>query len=303
MRTEYRAVRHETCLVALFLVGNMLIGMPFLSAGGQSLSGFFAAAVLGFLSLLVLIPVCSRLRPGSFRAVTGILPKTLYAFLLLLAISAAIPSGWCCLRDFSVFVSLVMLPDASRPVVMLLFSALALLLAFSRKETLLKLSLLTFFGTVVCVLLLFLASAGQLRLKNLLPDESLTLQNVTGGAVPFLLKGFGQLFVVIAYLSLTSPRFTKKAPVAGTALGSGILLLCLCNILLVFGEKFTSQLDFPYSYAISIITVGQLFSRMEGITYFIYFFCCLIKLAVCIAVVRLSVRRFLPCRSQSTEQP
>lgn len=278
----------------MFLVGNALIGMPYQTQSRQGLPGFIAAAALGFLSLFVLIPLCSRLRPVNIGAVDGAFQKILYAFLLLITITAAAWSGWLCIRDFSSFVSRVMLTGSSRPVIAMFFAVLAILLAFVRKEALLKLSLLTFFGTVVCVLLLFAASAGQFNLKNLFSSDGLQLPDIVDSTLPFLKKSFGQLFVVIAYLCFTAPRFSKKSPIGGLALGSIILLLCLCNILLVFGENFTSQLQFPYSYAISIITVGQLFSRMEGISYFIYFFCCLIKLSVCIATVKLAAKRFLP---------
>ena len=80
--------------------------------------------------------------------------------------------------------------------------------------------------------------------------------------------------------------FSKKTAVSGAVLGNLTLAFCILNSLLLFGNKFAGRLDYPYAFAISTVTFGNLFCRLDGFAYFIYFASCLIKITLSVSIIK-----------------
>ena len=57
------------------------------------------------------------------------------------------------------------------------------------------------------------------------------------------------------------------------------------NILLVLGGEVAGEAAYPYSTLTSIISFGRNFSRLDGFTYYIYFYSSIIKNSVCVSVL------------------
>ena len=72
----------------------------------------------------------------------------------------------------------------------------------------------------------------------------------------------------------------------GVSGGCGLSALVLLNSVMLFGAELAGKFDYPYSAAISTISVGYLFSRMDGFSYFLGFACALVRIGVCITTVK-----------------
>lgn len=108
---------------------------------------------------------------------------------------------------------------------------------------------------------------------------------------PSFFKTVARYFAVIFIFSSEVLIFQKKGGedksfLKSTALGvfiGGVLLsIVVANSVLSFGENYSAKLKFPYSYAISTFSVGNLFTRLDGFAYFIILTLNFLKGALCI---------------------
>lgn len=73
-----------------------------------------------------------------------------------------------------------------------------------------------------------------------------------------------------------------KSTVLGIAIGGALLTLVIANSVLVFGEGYAAEIEFPYTSAVSTFSVGTLFTRLDGFAYFIVLTVNFLKGALCI---------------------
>ena len=85
----------------------------------------------------------------------------------------------------------------------------------------------------------------------------------------------------------------------GTVIGCAILFLCVVQTILTFGTTYAAQLDYPYSFAVRILSVGQYFFRLEGFSYLLDYLTCLVRASVALSVSKRLLGRFLPRLSRN----
>ena len=82
----------------------------------------------------------------------------------------------------------------------------------------------------------------------------------------------------------------KKAPLIWL-----IAKILIGGAAIVFGSDFAGKLKYPYASAISTVTLGNLFTRMDGFAYLIFFASVIVKITVCIKIIAFCIikeRRF-----------
>ena len=72
-----------------------------------------------------------------------------------------------------------------------------------------------------------------------------------------------------------------KSALAGAVTGFSILGICILNSILLFGAELSGELGFSYISAISTISIGRLFTRLDEFAYLLFFITCIIKITVC----------------------
>lgn len=133
----------------------------------------------------------------------------------------------------------------------------------SEKKTILKFSLIFFPICFGLVILIFLFSYPFMSLKYLelktMPQLSgiieQTFKKLVGTVVPVCLP--------LAVLCIGKPTY---AAIGGTV-GAAFLLLSVINTEAIFGSQFASSLSYPYAQAVSAVSLGELFSRMDAALY------------------------------------
>ena len=283
---------HKTALAALFTVGNTLIRYPWRSVGPDMLGLFLLSAVGALIPALCLYPLFCRLLRRRLSGRRG---------RLCLAAALALPLGayalfcvWRSCGDYLNFASGLILPDSGRLLLALGFLGCVVWLSRVSGQGLDAFSLVCFVCVLACVLALFCFGIPHFRPEYFgvrLPGSAAEL----AGSLPVLLwESFLPLAVLSGYFALAAPRRGERALSGGTAVGCGILLLCVLQTLLTFGASYAAELRYPYSFAVRILSVGQYFFRLEGFSYLLDYAACLLRAAVCLAAARRLLGRFFP---------
>lgn len=252
------------------------------------------------------------------------------AFALLLAV-AALVVALASVHEFTDFAANVMFLHMPIAAVAAAFLAFCAYLASCGLRTVEKFAFVAFLFVFLCAVCLFFFSFPQLDRERMIAQSAATL------SVSSVFKAFVRIYlpgsVALAFLALSGtqkPRKRSEAPgkvrrgggegrrpgiggdasekksgwpCAGAVLygvtgGTTLLLVCFLHVLLLFGNDFGGRQTYPYAAAVSTITAGKLFFRMEGFAYMMYFSACALRVALCISLLCLLcarvAERYLP---------
>lgn len=256
----------------LFVLGNAVIITPFANSNKFAFLGFMIAMLISFAVYFIclLIPI-NKLT---------VIPIILFCFFIVA--DAFITLIRFISYDLRIKNSLIILPV----LVILLFIGL------KRTSVLLKLSLLLLPFCVGIILLFFLSTAKDFNLRNIFIYEIPPTASLLSQIYPFIKVSVLPMGVLALFVKGENARVSVGF--CGLGLGFCALAICILNSVLLFGIEFAGGLKYPYSLAGSTVTFGNLFTRMDGLLYFLYMASVLIKCGVGIMVIKKSRKLILP---------
>lgn len=272
-QTDYR--KHCACLAAIFIIGDAVITLPDTYYGGASLPGFFIAAVLSVAVYFLSFFLCRTLPSGK------IFKKSLLAVLLSVSAVYAFKNGARCLLDFLKFAEKILLPDGGRFAVAFIFLFTVTVLSIKKIDVMLKLSLISAPFFLIAVIIFFLLTAKDFEKENIILRAVPTFTELISGATPYFFRTALPAALIPPFFLLYNTKPRKSAGLAGLIAGLIITALILSDSVLLFGPRMAARLPFPLAAAVSTVTVGPLFTRMDGIVYCLFFMSALIKTAFC----------------------
>ncbi len=277
---------HSLCLSALFVLGNAVILLPSENASEFTLIAFLAVALLSVAIYFLVAPLYEKFLSKNTK------PRC------IIWLSLAVFSLWVASDAFKnsvSFISKVVLPETNKVLIVLFYLAVVLFLGFRRQEEVLKFCLLAFLFSLGLVLFFFLASTQNYNADNImlfsLPDFKAFLLE----AKPYFLNPFLSLVLLPVYFGIVFEKVERKPLAMGIAIGFAALGVCILSSVLIFGAELSGAIDFPFSSAVSTVTIGKLFTRMDGFAYFIYFSSALIKITVCLFITLSSLKKIRQC--------
>lgn len=272
--------KHLASLWAIFILGDAVIVLPTSNSGDYSLLGFFIGALAAILLYFVSLPVTNRFIGKSLLLVSA----GVYAFY---------NAGKAFIR-YTNFVDKILLTEASRFLIAALFIIAAVYLATRRQEVILKLSLISVVIAVITILLFFMLSFKDFKAENITLQNSPNFSGIIKSAKPYFINISLPALLIPVYSRLFVEGKRICAPFAGLTAGLALELIGLLETLLLFGAPLAKKLSFPLASAVSTVTVGQLFTRMDGIVYCLFFILALIKTAVCMKLAFVALSRGKP---------
>lgn len=289
MNTNPTYNKHSLSLAAVFILGDSVIVLPYAASGKYTLLGFLIAAAAALIIYLALLPVtgCFIAKPEK----SGIIIKTTACVLLIIA---AVYAFWNAGRTFLHFIDYadkIMLPDGNKFVIAAIFVFLSAALAVKRKEVILKLSLIFFVFGALTVLLFFLLNAKDFRPENIAIYRFPPFKELIKETLPYFFGISLPAALLPVFNALFSNGSNKASSFFGLLTGLSLIALCLTDCLLLFGAELSERLEFPLAAAVSTVTVGPLFTRMDGVIYCLFFASALIKTAVCMKISYFSAER------------
>ena len=281
MTAEPTYNKHLASLAAIFILGDAVIILPSSDSGNYPLLGFFIGALAAILLYFV-----------SFSITNRFIGKSL---LMILAAAYAFYNAAVTFIRYTDFVNKILLPKTSKFLIAAVFILSAVYLAARRHKVILKLALISVFAAMIAIVVFFLLTLKDFKAENIAFYGFPSLRGLTNSAKPYFLNIALPAILIPVY----SPIFTDKsravAPFWGLITGLMLTLLCLLESLLLFGTPLAEKLPFPLAAAVSTVTVGSLFTRMDGIVYCLFFVTALVKTAVCIKLAFFALTKAKNC--------
>ena len=269
---------HSAFLIAIFIVGNTLIYFPKHNDIKSSILGVLIAAAVSlviFIAFAFLTKKVNNIHNFKFSKPLVLIVLSLTAILVaLISIS-----------DYISYVSLFRMQQTPKFLISVLFVFLCAFLANQSREVILKLSLIVFIYVFLSVTILFLLSFSQLDFKAALPIEFKPFETAKS-FLTIISQSFLSTVVLIMLLRRVKTSGSIKMWLFGLVLGLFVLMVCMLNILFVFGPDLANRLELPYASSMSVINSSKTFSRLEGFSYLNYFACSLIKGSASIWVIK-----------------
>ncbi len=259
---------HFLWLSVLFILGGAVINLPTKNADRLTFLGFLISFLLSILVFFATFKFDFLKYPILFLAVFFV-SDTAVTFLK--------------------FIAKTLLNDKQNFWILLLFILPVLYFCTRKHHQILNFSLV---AGIVCSALLvffFFATFKDFNLKNIYIYSLPNIKNLFLQALPYIRS----VTLPCAVLTLYAKQQKVKihTALAGISLGNAMFLIGLFNSILLFGTTLAGELSYPYASAISTVTFGNLFSRLDGFSYFIYFAAAMIKITVCTNVIKEEIKK------------
>ena len=277
---------HITALATLFIIGNGVIIFPTAIADEYTFLAYLLCGGVAFLLFFVLSGVISK--AYSFMPTSDTKPYKKVLLTGLYFVTAAVSlyymvETFC---DFSLFLSELVLKSFPLIMCFILFLAMIIFFVLAKNEAFLKFSVIAFLFTAAVIIFFFLASLKNYRIGNIfifkLPELKPFIPQVeeylTGLILPVLL--------FMCFKALVFKEVSKIYTFWGVLSGVVLLGLCILNSVLLFGTRFSGTLDYPYASAVSTVTIGRLFTRLDGFSYYVYFAAATVRINICTILIK-----------------
>ncbi len=268
---------HTVALSAIFIIGSAVINLPVRGSDEFGFLGFMITAVLLVGVYWLFSAVLNQINVTENSKLIG---KVLYSVFIF---SAGVFALFCLAETFlslTEFVSKIILPQAPKFFIILIFIAVIVFFALKSKESILKFSLLTFVLITAVIVFFFIAPMDKYELRNIYVFKFPRFAEILTQMKPYLINPLSHSIVLPIYLRLEWGKTKCKPSVLGAIIGCILLSFCVLSPILLFGAGVSGELQFPFSSAVSTVTVGRLFTRLDGFAYFVYFVSALIKSCV-----------------------
>lgn len=258
-------------IIGIFILGNSIINLPFAKYGSNSLPGFIIATLI-FFPIFIVFDKTNLSEKIMCKKVFSILYSLFCLF-----------NGLICTRNFITFSDKVILPEINSFFPILLFLFVVIFLCLSEKNVIIKTAFVSGFIMLFLMLFLLVASLKNMSLSNLLLKNDLSLKGIVYESLSYICLSYIPSIALVGFFDNLKSD-SHKVFIKGYFLGVIFLLVSFMQSILVMGYGVTSSILHPYASGISIITLGNNYSRLEGFSYFIYFASSLIKTAICVYV-------------------
>lgn len=276
---------HSAAITAIFIMGNAVINLPVKNADEYTFFSYLLTSLFSVAAILILTPLANWVF-GEDGENTGILKKIV---VFIFCFSAAVFAIFCAgdaFLDFGNFAKEILIASSEKGVIFLIFLAVSVFFVSRRQEDILKFALLGFWFCFLFILFFFFGAAENYDMRNIFIFSLPDLKTTFSQAKPYFLNPFLPTLLIPVYQAFVFRKIRKTALVFGAVSGYVMLGLCVLGSLLLFGPELAGRLDYPYASAVSTVTVGRIFTRLDGFSYIIYFVSSLIKVTVCSFIIR-----------------
>lgn len=271
MKINSRATPFNIAIISAFTVANSLILAPF----------YKKSIIPLLLALVIWVAVISVFTVLQNRAILKVKNKTAIKIISILIALAAVAVSGLAFREHTDFIYNAVLIRADMWVIKAVFALCVYFLAISDKAAIYKFSLLTTVLASAVFIVLFFLSAKTFETRNLRGIFSTTGFSFAKTA-DYFVKMFLPTVVCVMFIGSNDKKLSLFSAISGTIYSIVLCLLVIFDSVLSFGLPFSAELSYPYISDISTVTIGSLFTRMDGFAYFSFFACYIVKCGVCI---------------------
>ena len=281
---------HSSAVSALFFLGNAIIKAPTNQADEFTFLAYLITCGIGFLlyfpiSFLSMKIYCESLFGAKvFRKI----------FISIILLAVSIVSCFTIAETFMDYVNFIkeeILVGAHLFSIVLIFGLVCLFFALKRQEDFLKFGLLCFWFVFALILFFFFAALPNYSLRNIFIFRLPDIKTLFKQSLPYFKNPVLPSLLLPVYNALVFKSAKKSSLFSGYLLGAILLGLGILSPVLLFGTSFAGNLDFPFFSAVSTVSIGRLFTRLDGFSYFIYFSAAIMRINVCVFIIYSSLKK------------
>lgn len=269
-------------LSSLFVLGDAIIVFPQKSGADYTIFSFITASLLGLFLYFLISFICGKLAVGHNEKT---FKKALENSILIIVSVFSAFVGADTFIIFARFISDVILKTTPIYIITVVLLGVVIYFAFKKQESILKFSLISFIAVLILIIFFFFASFSDYEIKNLALKQSIELNTFYKSLKTFIKNPILSCLLLPFYYRFALKEKNATAH-SGVVAGYILLGICIMSSVLLFGSGLSATLSYPYFSAVSTITVGRLYTRLDGFLYFVYFVTSIIKITVCIFISR-----------------
>lgn len=279
MSKEKHFKSHSVALFALFFLGEGIILLPTNSANEYTFTGYLFCVLSGFIIYSALLPLLNYI---FSKEKSSIIIKIIFYSICIFALFCAAST----FKSFIFFASKILIPNTAKTISIIIFLLVLIFFFFKSEENILKFCLLSFSFVAIAILFFFFATLGNFNIRNIFVFSFPKLSTLYTQSMPYFRTTLVPSLLLPVWQVLVFKKIRPKEAFAGLLVGTVLLGICILCSVLLFGPQLAGNLDFPYASAVSTVTVGRLFTRLDGFSYYIYFTSALIKIISCLFIVK-----------------
>lgn len=264
---------HIISLFAIVTVGNAILSLRF---SDINIFTFFlcscAFSVLLYFGSFKLIQSCQN-------------HKYILAGMCVLICCLAVVNIAITIYDFYSFLSSVQMPQCNHMLLLIVVLCTTGIFAAFRISAVYKYCLLTGVLIATIIILCFVAGIKNYDISSV---GQLVAEDVF--SLKIFLKYFSSFFVFPLLFYWQQQNVSFKIVFLGTLSGFVALIFISCQTIFTLGN---SSHNFDYLRAVSTISTSGLFSRLDGLTFFVCFATCIIKITLLIKAILSSANRII----------
>lgn len=256
---------HIFALSALFTLGNTIITL-------SGLSVCEAILLPGVLMITLLVST-------GLKSVAHKNPRVAFLINIMVGV-AALYGAVTAIFDYALFLKEQQSPQIGIWLMTIILAVVVVSFVACKKSAVYKYSLFAFFVVVAIIALCFVSGIKNFDLNNIKGFFNTNLSNTN-----VYLKIMIPMFVLPFFISEGT---CQKMVFLGVLSGAFVLFAVTLQTLLTLGEAF----DTPFAYlkAVGIISVGSLFTRLDGLVWFVFFVTAIIRGIICAKIAVYSVK-------------
>lgn len=251
--------------VAVFVLGNAVIAMP---THGMNLYGWILYTVLSLALLAIGVLFVKLIKNNS------VLKRLVMPIIILVAVFGVVTVAY----DYICFLLSEQLPQGNAVVLLAALGVAIAMLVTSREQAFFKYGFFMSLISAAAVIICFVSGIGNLDFF----EADFFFDFTKFSALDFI-RLFMPMFILPFFIGgqkMAKPIFV------GAVSGFFILLLCIIQTGFTLGKG--CETSYAYLKAVGVITSGSLFTRLDGLVYFLFFATAIIKITICLKVLKLS---------------
>lgn len=209
--------------------------------------------------------------------------KAIYFVFISLLGAAALYGAITTFLDYFKFLKTEQIPNTNTIFLITVLIFITVIFVLQKEHAIYKYCLFAFFVVSAIILICLISGIKNFDYRNFkfaFFDLPLFKRNIL-------------YFLPTIVLPIFSYSETKKTNPAVLGVTAGFVCLCLMSVQAMLTLGCTNNAKTPYLNTISAITLGSLFTRLDGLVWFLFFVGAMVKVAVCVKVFLKMIKTIL----------
>ena len=258
------------------------------------------AAIMAVPLIFLYIRLCS-LYPGKnlFEIVLQIFGKIFGRVFIFIYVLFSIHLGSMVMKTFSSFIRILNMPETPEPAIILFIILLSVWMVKSGPETIGRMSKYTWPIVATSVAITFFIAIKDMNVSNLKPILNTDMKALFSGAFTLLSLPLGEAIICLSlFSSFDTHTHVSRFLFKGLAMVIALLLLVNLRNILVLGFPTATMFYFPSYETVSIISIGDFFTRVEVLIGINLMLAGFIKSSICLYTASLGLTKLLNAPDQ-----